>query len=130
MDRSIDWDRFPNFSEKEFACQHCGEHGIDERIVDVVQRIREEADFPFIITSGYRCTEHPIEKKKSSPGVHTSGLAVDIGASHEKAYMILKLAIQRNIPGIGVNQKGSGRFIHLDIAKSEVNRPRPHLWSY
>ena len=35
MDRSIDWDRFPNFSEKEFACQHCGEHGIDERIVDV-----------------------------------------------------------------------------------------------
>ena len=130
MDRQIDWDRFPNFSEKEFACQHCGEHGIDERIVDVVQRIREEADFPFIITSGYRCVEHPIEKKKSSPGVHTSGLAVDIGASHEKAYIILKLAIQRNILGIGVNQKGSGRFIHLDIAESEVNRPRPHLWSY
>mgnify|MGYP003115785049 CR=1 FL=1 len=64
MDNQINWDRFPNFSEKEFTCQHCGEHGIDERIVDVVQRIREEADFPFIITSGYRCTEHPIEKKK------------------------------------------------------------------
>ena len=60
----MDWDKYPNFSEKEFACQHCGKHGIDERIVDVVQRIREEADFPFIITSGYRCVEHPIEKKK------------------------------------------------------------------
>ncbi|MAN61074.1 MAG: peptidase M15A [Parvibaculum sp.] len=126
----IDWNKYPNFSEKEFACQHCGEHGIDERIVDVVQRIREEADFPFIITSGYRCVEHPIEKKKKNPGVHTSGLAVDIGASHEKAYIILKLAMQRNLPGIGINQKGNGRFIHLDISEPEENRPRPHLWSY
>ena len=28
----IDWNKYPNFSEKEFACQHCGEHGIDERM--------------------------------------------------------------------------------------------------
>ena len=71
-----------------------------------------------------------IEKKKKNPGVHTSGLAVDIGASHEKAYIILKLAMQRNLPGIGINQKGNGRFIHLDISEPEENRPRPHLWSY
>lgn len=126
----IDWDQFPNFSPEEFACQHCGKEGIDGKLVYIVQKIREDADFPFIITSGYRCDEHPIEKKKKRPGVHTSGLAVDIGASHEKAYIILKLAIQRNMPGIGINQKGNGRFIHLDISKSKEERPRPHLWSY
>ena len=123
----IDWDQFPNFSPKEFACQHCGKEGIDVKLIYIVQKIRED---PFIITSGYRCDEHPIEKKKKRPGVHTSGLAVDIGASHEKAYIILKLAIQRNMPGIGINQKGNGRFIHLDISKSKEERPRPHLWSY
>tara|TARA_R110002012_G_C11265710_1_gene568691 strand:+ start:18 stop:398 length:381 start_codon:yes stop_codon:yes gene_type:complete len=126
----MNWDKYPNFSAKEFACQHCGEHGIDEKIVGVIQTIREEADFPFIITSGYRCPEHPIEKKKTNPGIHSTGLAVDIGASHEKAYIILKLAMQRNLPGIGINQKGNGRFIHLDISEPKENRPRPHLWSY
>ena len=126
----IDWDQFPNFSPKEFACQHCGKEGIDVKLIYIVQKIREDANFPFIITSGYRCDEHPIEKKKKRPGVHASGLAVDIGASHEKAYIILKLAIQRNMPGIGINQKGNGRFIHLDISKSKEERPRPHLWSY
>lgn len=126
----IDWNQFPNFSPEEFACQHCGKEGIDVKLVYIVQKIREDANFPFIITSGYRCDEHPIEKKKKRLGVHTSGLAVDIGASHEKAYIILKLAIQRNMPGIGINQKGNGRFIHLDISKSKEERPRPHLWSY
>ena len=100
----IDWDQFPNFSPEEFACQHCGKEGIDGKLVYIVQKIRED--------------------------VHASGLAVDIGASHEKAYIILKLAIQRNMPGIGINQKGNGRFIHLDISKSKEERPRPHLWSY
>ena len=62
--------------------------------------------------------------------ITATGSVADIKAPKIKAYIILKLAIQRNISGIGVNQKGSGRFIHLDIAESEVNRPRPHLWSY
>jgi hypothetical protein len=30
-----------------------------------------------------------------------------------------------------VNQKGGGRFIHLDIAtEDDINAPRPNIWSY
>ena len=32
--------------------------------------------------------------------------------------------------GIGVNQKGNSRFIHLDIADHSEERPRPTVWSY
>ena len=31
--------------------------------------------------------------------------------------------------GIGIQQKGSGRFIHLDMAPAE-QLPRPMIWSY
>ena len=126
----IEWERYPNFSADEFKCSHCGEEGIDERLIGVLQTIRHEANFPFIITSGFRCIEHPIEKKKNKPGVNTQGVAADIGCSGSKAHAILKLAMERNLPGIGVNQKGSSRFIHIDISEAQENRPRPHIWSY
>lgn len=126
----IDWSRYPNFSAKEFACQHCGQGGVDERLLFVLQEIRQDAGFPFIITSGFRCNEHPIEKKKSSPGVHADGLAVDISCSGGQAHKLLKLILQRNVPGIGIQQKGSGRFIHMDIAENKESRPRPWIWSY
>ena len=29
-EHEIDWEKYPNFSPKEFACQHCGENGISE----------------------------------------------------------------------------------------------------
>ena len=53
------------FTEKELACQHCGEEGIDHEFMGVIEELREELGFPFVVTSGYRCAEHPIEKRKS-----------------------------------------------------------------
>ena len=32
--------------------------------------------------------------------------------------------------GIGFQQKGSGRFIHLDMASAEYGILRPTIWSY
>jgi hypothetical protein len=34
------------------------------------------------------------------------------------------------ITGVGVNQKGSGRFIHLDIVEGNEHVSRPSIWSY
>lgn len=34
------------------------------------------------------------------------------------------------IVGIGIDQSGPSRFIHLDLAPSAEGRPRPHLWTY
>jgi zinc D-Ala-D-Ala carboxypeptidase len=79
------------------------------------------------ITSGYRCPKHPIEAKKAAPGAHSTGLACDIGVSGSEAYQVLSLAMELGFTGIGVQQKGTGRFIHVDLT---VGQNRPTVWSY
>tara|TARA_B100000524_G_C23552305_1_gene335261 strand:- start:224 stop:601 length:378 start_codon:yes stop_codon:yes gene_type:complete len=125
----MEWN-YSNFKPEEFACQHCGKEGISPNLLDKLQEFRTYLGFPFVVTSGYRCLEHPIEAKKTKAGVHASGLAVDILCRGEQAYIILANAAKFGFTGIGVNQKGNSRFIHLDISEPENDRPRPHVWSY
>lgn len=118
--------RWPNFTEKELACSHCGSKNPNPQFIelmDKVQELRTKLGFSLPITSAYRCSEHPIEKNKSTPGQHYYA-AVDIGISRHLAFAVLKTALEMGFTGIGVNQKGRGRFIHLDI------RENPTVWSY
>lgn len=126
----MNWEKYPNFSPEEFACQHCGAHGISELLLDKIQLLRTELGFPFKITSGYRCKDHPIEKKKVNPGAHRDGLAADIGVRGQKAYEVISQAKKFGFTGIGVAQKGNSRFIHLDVSPQKHTRPRPWIWSY
>ena len=115
------------FKDEEFACSHCGEVNMDDDFVERLNLIRHEAGFPFVITSGYRCPEHPIEAKKDKPGAHSTGCAVDISCDGKMAYKIVELAVRHGITRVGINQKGSGRFVHLDMASGF---PSPRIWSY
>jgi uncharacterized protein YcbK (DUF882 family) len=92
-----------------------------------LQQLRNAYGKPMRITSGYRCPDHPVEAKKSTPGVHTMGMAADIAVSGTDAYELLNLAFGHGFTGIGVNQKGGSRFIHLDTMREP---PRPNVWSY
>jgi zinc D-Ala-D-Ala carboxypeptidase len=123
----MDWGLYPNFSAKEFDCSHCGKNEMRPEFMGKLQAFRMQYGKPMRITSGYRCPEHPLEAKKSKPGAHASGLACDVGVDGQEAYDILKLAFQLGFKGIGVNQKGTGRFIHLDMLEEA---PRPNVWSY
>ena len=119
-----------NFKEEEFSCQHCGKNGISHELINKLQSLRTELGFPFIISSGYRCEDHPIEAKKKTLGTHAQGIAADVYVRGDKALQIVSKAKDYGFTGIGVNQKGDSRFIHLDISEGEPNRPRPHIWSY
>jgi zinc D-Ala-D-Ala carboxypeptidase len=119
------------FSDKEMACQHCGALKTDPDFMDALDSLREAYGKPLIVTSGYRCPEHPIEAKKARAGAHTTGKAVDLAVDRGDAYELLKLAIATGkFTGIGIQQKGSGRFIHLDICEEPEMSPRPTIWSY
>jgi len=119
------------FTEDELKCTHCGKSGMDKDFMVRIEALREQLGFPFPVNSAYRCPEHPIEARKSSPGAHSTGHAIDIGVQGEKAHMLLDAALQAGFTGIGVSQKGSlGRFIHLDDLKDSSARPRPTVWSY
>jgi len=92
-----------------------------------LQKLREAYGSPMRITSGYRCPDHPIEAKKARPGAHASGQAADIGIQGAEAHRLLKMALEAGFTGVGVQQKGSGRFLHLDTLEGDL---RPTIWSY
>ncbi|WBA86524.1 D-Ala-D-Ala carboxypeptidase family metallohydrolase [Endozoicomonas sp. GU-1] len=124
-----------NFSFKELACkcgscdESSGRH-ISPELMGKVQELREKCGFPFAISSAYRCSNHPTEARKSQPGTHAKGLAVDILVSGKQAHRVLKKAMAMGcFTGIGISQKGDHgrRFIHLDVSRAEN---RPWVWSY
>ena len=78
-----------------------------------------------VVTSGYRGPDHPIEAKKSNPGEHTTGLAVDVAAIGGAAvFEIVEAAIDLGCKRIGISRKSN--FIHLGLDKSRVTS----IWTY
>ncbi len=81
----------------------------DAYALEQLNKIREEVGFPLPVTSGYRCTNHPIEADKRRAGrpvgAHTTGKAVDIGVSGKDAHRLCAVAIINDVPRVGVNQK-------------------------
>lgn len=128
----IDWSKYPNFDKKELACKHCGAEGITSEMMDILQSIRTELAQPIFINSGYRCHKHPVEQEKDAPGEHCHGMAVDIIAHGDRALRIIKMAQERGVRRIGLNQKGnaSGRFIHLGIADKASLAFPVAIWTY
>ncbi len=127
----MSWD---NFTYEEFGCKcGCGTNEMESMFIDDLQAVRTRCMFPFIVTSGYRCENHPIEKSKNAPGPHNTGFAVDIAVSGKHALLVVAVAIEEAVwTGFGINQKGDmdKRIIHLDQCEEGPNRPRPWLWTY
>jgi uncharacterized protein YcbK (DUF882 family) len=123
----MDWSKYPNFTEKEFDCQETGTNHMQEAFMEKLQELRTAYGAPMRVTSGFRDPRHSIEASKSAPGVHTRGCAVDIACDGQQAYDIMKIALELGFTGIGVQQRGSSRFLHLDTYTGD---PRPNVWSY
>lgn len=125
------WKYF-DLDELKCKCGNCGSTGMemDNEFMERLVALREECDFPFAVTSGYRCPSHNIRVSSTSfDGPHTTGKAIDIGVMGDKAYLLLKKALINGFTGIGVSEKGSNRFIHLDTLEAP-DYPRPNVWSY
>jgi zinc D-Ala-D-Ala carboxypeptidase len=119
------------FSISEFSCKHCGENKMDERFLQELDELRHRYRKPLVISSGYRCPLH--NSKVSSTGhtgPHTTGHAADIAIDRGEALALLRLALTMRFTGIGINQKGGARFIHLDDLPNSAGTPRPTIWSY
>ena len=94
-----------------------------------LQELRLNFNRPLIITSGYRDLTHPIEAAKESRGEHSYGCAADIAIRGTEALRLVALAYDMGFRRIGINQKGSGRFIHLGMG-DKLAQFSPALWSY
>ena len=127
---------FGNFNVDEMRC-NCGECLLP--ILDPefrawcfeLQQLRLLLNFPFHVTSWYRCPAyndglyvgHGAEPGEHLDGPHTIG-ATDIAVSFERMYQLVNAATSRGL-GIGIKQHGgvAQRFMHLDNLGSR-------LWTY
>jgi uncharacterized protein YcbK (DUF882 family) len=96
-----------------------------------LDELRHRYGAPLEVTSGYRCPSY--NAKVSTTGVtgpHTTGRAADILIDRGDAWRLLCHATELAFMGIGVQQKGHTRYLHLDTCPDAPGQPRPTIWSY
>lgn len=99
--------------------------------MDKIEELRVRCGFPFLVTSAARCSAYNEKVSKTgAKGPHTTGRAIDIAVLGNRAWELVRVALEAGFTGIGVKQHGSGRMIHLDDLPPAVDRPRPWIWSY
>lgn len=69
-----------NFRASEFACRHCGTlppDGMNPKLIEFLQRIRDHYGVPVTINSGYRCPTHNAAVGGARNSQHLLGTAAD-----------------------------------------------------
>lgn len=94
-------------------------------LVDLMDKMRGECGFPWIITSGYRTiTENNSLPNSAKDSAHTTREAVDIYCVDDRRRQIIIDVIRKN----GINRYGIGKnFIHIDISKTLTQNV---TWNY
>lgn len=117
----------PHFSADELRCKcGCGMLPMQD-FMDKIDRLRVAYGKPLGVTSAARCPAHNAkESRTGTTGPHTTGRAIDFRVERGDAFRLAKLAFEHGFTGIGFQQKGSGRFLHID----DLTAGRPTVWSY
>lgn len=122
----------PHFADAELACR-CGCGMLPEPdFMGKVERLRVAFGHALRVTSAARCARHNAAVSTTGwTGPHTTGRAIDLAVDGTGAFRLLSLAVASgDFTGLGVAQKGGGRFIHLDDLDDGPASPRPRVWSY
>ncbi len=103
---------YKHFSLREFECKcGCGKNDVQAVLIEMLDKARELAEVPFVVTSGCRCENHNREIGGSEKSGHISGEAADIAVNSRTRYAVLKGIIKAGFKRIGVSKD----FIHVDI---------------
>jgi uncharacterized protein YcbK (DUF882 family) len=121
----------PHFHKQELACRcGCGMLPAPD-FMDKIEALRVACGFAIMVSSAARCPEYNAKVSKTGErGPHTTGRAIDLAVDRKRAYIVLRYAVKHGFTGIGVQQKGDGRFLHLDDLPDTPGQPRPSIWSY
>ena len=116
-----------NFSASEFACKcGCGGGGesIQPSFVALLQRAREIAGVPFVVTSGLRCVEHNRRVGGVDSSAHVNGWAADV-ACRDSALRgrIVAACFEAGFRRVGA----ASAFVHVD---NDPTKPSPMMWVY
>lgn len=107
-----------NFRVSEFLCKGAGccTHGqIDDKLVEILQKIRTHFGKPVHITSAYRCSKWNKAVGGVSNSYHCYGQAADIKVEDTAPAEVAKYAESIGVKGIGLYETDvDGHFVHVD----------------
>ena len=105
------------FDEDEFLCPCCGRlpsSGINPRLLEVLDKVREAIGQPLIVSSGYRCPIHNDDVGGVINSQHCIGNAADVYAEGVTPLKLAALAEDAGADGIGIYDD----FCHIDTRGS------------
>jgi uncharacterized protein YcbK (DUF882 family) len=110
------------FRPSELACKCCGKVHIDDKLIDLLDAIREKVGEPVYITSGYRCENRNKKVGGAKHSQHVLGKAADIRVKSMSTKQLAKF-LEKNfkIGGMGIYPT----FVHVDVRQYSS---RPIRW--
>ena len=97
---------------------------MNQAFMNKLDRARELAGIPFVITSAYRPPEWDKAKGRSGTGAHMTGVAVDIRCNTARNRFLIVQALLH----VGFNRIGiADSFIHVDGSETHDNMV---IWTY
>ena len=108
-----------NFKVSEFACKcGCGNR-VQQKLIDMLQVIRDKAEIPVRVNSGYRCAEHNAKVGGVKGSQHIQGVAADISCSKGAKFLlkiVQELYAEGELPDLQFCKEYSS-WIHVDCGR-------------
>lgn len=102
----------------------CSIDDCDKSSLERLDRAREIAGIPFVLSSAYRSPEYDKSKGRSGRGAHTEGKAFDIVCKDDRSRWLIVFSAL----AVGFKRIGIGRnFIHID---DSCRLESPLIWLY
>ena len=112
-----------NFKASEFLCKGsgcCSDGKIDEKLVEILQQIRDHFGKPVHISSAYRCATWNKQVGGVSGSYHLYGQAADIKVEDTAPAEVARYAESIGVLGIGLYETDAdGHFVHVDTRTSK-----------
>lgn len=104
------------FSDSELVCHCCGqlpENGMDEKLLQVLDAIRESVGGPVSLSCAYRCPKHNAEVGGVPDSQHVQGCAADVLVPDGMSVNELA-AIAEQCGADGIGKYYDSLFVHVD----------------
>lgn len=112
-----------HFTVSEFLCKGsgcCTEGKIDDKLVEILKKIRDHFGKPVYISSAYRCPAWNKKVGGVSGSYHLYGQAADIKVRDIAPAEVAKYAESIGVLGIGLYETDAdGHFVHVDTRTSK-----------
>lgn len=115
-----DYSLTQNFKVKEFACKDGSDKIlIDDRLVELLQKLRNYTGKPINIISGYRSESYNIQCGGATSSNHLLGKAADVYCKDISPEIIATWAEFNGAGGIGLYLDRQLPFVHIDTREKK-----------